>query len=251
MNAETDIVVRDCISLEDFQQCVAVQKTVWGFEDRDLIPVRFFVVAHKIEGQVIGAFDPGGSLAGFALAVPALRGSQVYIHSHMAAVLDKYRGQGLGRRMKLEQRRNALQRGIGLIEWTFDPLELGNAYFNLERLGAIARRYVVNQYGISSSPLHRGLPTDRLVAEWWLESPRVVARVEGESPPECTVRRRLSVPLAVAEAGREEQRKKVQLELRRAFQDAFSQGLAAVGVSISGAAGEYLLGPPPDHEGKK
>src|ERR1041385_6901912 len=96
----------------------------------------------------------------------------------MLGVLPEFRRGGLGLRLKLEQRRQTLARGINLIEWTFDPLEWKNAIFNLDRLGAIARRYVPNQYGISSSPLHRGLPTDRLVAEWWLDSPRVLACIE-------------------------------------------------------------------------
>src|ERR1039458_832770 len=178
LGGETEIVIRDCNSLDDFHQCVAVQQVVWGFDDKDLVPLRLFVVAHKIEGEVLGAFESAGRMVGFSLAVPALKGSTVYLHSHMLAVLAEYRERGLGRRIKLEQRRKALERGIKLIEWTFDPLELKNAYLNLERLGAIARRYVPNQYGISSSPLHRGLPTDRLVAEWWLESPRVVAKSE-------------------------------------------------------------------------
>jgi predicted GNAT superfamily acetyltransferase len=242
---ENEIVIRDCASLDDFHQCVAVQQAVWGFDDRDLLPVRLFVVAHKIEGLIQGAFDSSGRMVGFSLAVPALRGSTVYFHSHMLAVLAEYREQGLGRRLKLQQRLEALGRGIRLIEWTFDPLELKNAYFNLERLGAIARRYLPNLYGIGSSPLHRGLPTDRLVAEWWLESPRVVARIKGESILESDISRRIAVPLEIPEA-RQEDRKAladVQLDLRRQFQEAFSEGLAAVGFEISKTAGTYLLGP--------
>src|SRR5260221_7158871 len=93
----------------------------------------------------------------------------------MLAVRQQYRNGGLGRRMKLYQREEALDRGFELMEWTFDPLEIKNAYLNIERLGAIARRYNVNQYGITSSPLQGGLPTDRLVAEWWMKSKRVEA----------------------------------------------------------------------------
>ena len=247
MDAELKIVVRDCVSLDDFQQCVSLQQTVWGFSDRDLIPLRFFVVAHKIEGQVIGAFEPDGRLAGFCLAVPALRGtsiqSGVYLHSHMLAVLPEWRRRGLGRMLKLEQRRQALARGIKLVEWTFDPLELQNAYFNLERLGAIARRYVPNQYGISSSPLHRGLPTDRLVAEWWLESPRVEALARGEAPLRSVVTGRIEVPVGVAERSEQEPASAVALQrdLRSKFQEAFAEGLAALGFEWSSRTGDYLL----------
>ena len=183
MAIDEDILIRDCASLDELAECVAVQRAVWRFTDEDLIPVRFFVVAQKIEGQVIGAFAPSGKLVGFCLAVPALRGAKVYLHSHMLAVLPEYRDRGLGHQLKLEQRRKALAQGIRWIEWTFDPLEGKNAHFNLERLGAVARRYVPNQYGITASPLHRGLPTDRLVAEWWLHSPRAVACAEGRPKP--------------------------------------------------------------------
>jgi predicted GNAT superfamily acetyltransferase len=244
MAAKPAITIRDCSSLDDFRQCVAVQKAVWGFEDADLVPLRLFVVAQKIEGQILGAFDPSGHMAGFALAVPALKGSSVYLHSHMVGVLSEFRGQGIGRRLKLEQRSKALERGINLIEWTFDPLELKNAYFNLERLGAIARRYVENQYGTSSSPLHRGLPTDRLIAEWWLDSPRVIARTKKRHHPECDIRRRIAVPTSVTgpARGRKVSVAQIQTELRFQFQDAFSAGLAAVGFEVTRNVGTYLLG---------
>lgn len=243
MAAKPEITIRDCSSLDDFRQCVAVQKAVWGFEDADLVPLRLFVVAHKIEGQILGAFDPSERMAGFALAVPALKGSIVYLHSHMAGVLTEFQGQGIGRRLKLEQRRQALERGINLIEWTFDPLELKNAYFNLERLGAIARRYVENQYGTSSSPLHRGLPTDRLVAEWWLDSPRVIARTQNTCRPEPDIRRRIPVPNSVAGPAKEQKisAAQIQSELRHQFLDAFSSGLAAVGFEVTKNVGTYLL----------
>ena len=234
-----------CHSLDEFEQCVGVQKSVWGFADADLIPLRFFVVAAKIEGQVIGAFDATGKMAGFCLAVPALHGAAVYLHSHMLAVLPAFRRSGLGRRLKLEQRRDALERGIRLIEWTFDPLEWRNASFNLNRLGAIARRYVPNQYGTSSSPLHRDLPTDRLVAEWWLDSPRVenLARGSAVAPP--VVQQKVAVPLDVLEGSKQKGLSvaAVQARLRDEFQQAFANGLAAVGFEGQQETGSYLLGP--------
>ncbi len=244
MEAEAEIAVRDCNTLDDYRQCVEVQQTVWGWEDRELIPLRFFVVAHKIEGQVIGAFEPGGRMVGFSLAVPALKGKTVYLHSHMLGVLANYRERGVGRRLKLEQRRKALKSGIKLIEWTFDPLELKNAYFNIERLGAIARRYVPNQYGTSSSPLHRGLPTDRLVAEWWLDSPRVIARTKNAHRRDCDILSRIAVPTSVADAAKKPKVPvaRIQKELRQQFQDAFSAGLAAVGFELTENVGSYLLG---------
>ena len=248
MATKSAITIRECYTLEDFRKCVAVQKTVWGFEDADLVPLRMFVVAQKIEGQILGAFDRSGKIAGFALAVPALKGSRVYLHSHMVGVLSEFQGQGIGRRLKLAQRRKAMQRGINLIEWTFDPLELKNAYLNLQRLGAIARRYVRNQYGISSSPLHRGLPTDRLIVEWWLDSPRVVSRTRKIDRRGFEILRRIAVPASVADAAGKGKlsRARIQAELRRQFHDAFSVGLVAVGFEITKDMGTYLLGRLPE-----
>ena len=98
----------------------------------------------------------------------------------MMGVLPEYRNRGVGRLLKLAQRDDAIKTGINLIEWTFDPLELKNAFFNIERLGAIVRRYVPNQYGTTTSHLHGGLPTDRCVAEWHVSSIRVADILSGE-----------------------------------------------------------------------
>src|SRR5215831_6998203 len=158
------IELRKCHSIEDFRACVSLQRDVWNFSDAELVPLRMFVVADKVGGQVMGAFH-GKEMIGFALSVPGTRTGHVYLHSHMLAVRKDYRNAGLGRRLKLLQRDDALARGIELIEWTFDPLEIKNAYLNIEKLGAISRRYNINQYGITSSPLQGGLPSDRLIAE--------------------------------------------------------------------------------------
>ena len=160
--------------LDEFQSCVDLQLAVWGYSDGDLIPRRMFLLADRIGGQVLGAFDGDGRIVGFAMALPGYRDGQPYLHSHMLAVLPEYRNLGLGRRLKLAQRDDALARGFELMEWTFDPLEIKNAHLNIARLGAICRRYYPDFYGPSSSPLQGGLPTDRLYAEWWLRSPRVL-----------------------------------------------------------------------------
>jgi len=140
-------------------------------------------------------------------------------------------------------RRQALERGIRLIEWTFDPLEWKNAVFNFNRLGAIARRYVPNQYGVSSSPLHRGLPTDRLIAEWWLDSPRVVSCLEGKSDTSTEAGQRIALPLDVLEhpAERASSIADLQASLRAQFQQAFAKGLAAVAFEPQKDSGSYLL----------
>src|ERR1051325_4352533 len=187
------ITIRKCVGIDELNACVALQKEVWNFSDLDLIPLRMFVVSQKIGGQTIGAFY-GDDLVGFAFSIPGSRNGHAYLHSHMLAVRDSFRNHGLGRKLKLAQRDDAIQQGFDLLEWTFDPLEIKNAHLNLSRLGAIVRRYSVNHYGHSSSPLQGGLPTDRLVAEWWLRSKRVVNLLEEKQLPEFQTVTRIEVP---------------------------------------------------------
>lgn len=241
-----EIEIRKCRGLDELKACVAMQKEVWNFSDEDLIPLRMFVVAEKIGGQVIGSFL-NGELIGFALAIPGSRSGHPYLHSHMLAVRESYRNSGLGRRMKLAQREDALARGIELIEWTFDPLEIKNAYLNLEKLGAIARRYTVNQYGITSSPLQGGLPTDRLVAEWWLRSKRVEHLLEKGKVPKPRVETVVEVAAQVYEWKATPNMRKLaralQLRNRELLLTAFSQGLAALGYERDkNGNGQFLLG---------
>jgi len=240
------VAIRKCHGLEELRACVALQKEVWNFSDLDLIPLRMFVVAEKIGGQVMGGFD-GNELVGFALSIPGARGGHAYLHSHMLAVREQHRNGGLGRRLKLFQREDALARGFELIEWTFDPLEIKNAYFNIERLAAIARRYNINQYGITSSPLQGGLPTDRLVAEWWLTSRRVQALLGNTSKPRVEITGTISVPAQIyswkAVPESRERAKEVQERNRAEFLKAFGGGQGVVGYERDAAGnGRFLLG---------
>src|SRR5260370_24304247 len=161
------ITVRKCEALKDFHACVALQRDIWGEQDVEAEPAAMFVVDAHTGGQVLGAYD-GQTLVGYTLAVAALRNGAPYLHSHMTGVHADYRNQGIGRMLKLFQRDEALSRDIRLTEWTFDPLELRNAHFNLNRLGAVCRRYLPNLYGITTRPLHLVLATRRLGAHWYL-----------------------------------------------------------------------------------
>jgi predicted GNAT superfamily acetyltransferase len=186
-------------------------------------------------------------MVGFALAVPGVRGGHCYLHSHMLAVRKDYRNVGLGRRIKLYQREEALERGFDLIEWTFDPLEIKNAYLNIEKLGAIVRRYTINQYGITTSPLQGGLPTDRLIAEWWVKSKRVEALLRDGTFPRPEVATRISVPGPIyewkASPDTRARAKDVQDLNREQFLKAFSDGLAVLGYERDdGGNGKFLLG---------
>jgi predicted GNAT superfamily acetyltransferase len=243
---QDSIVIRKCHDLEDMRACLALQKEVWNFTDIELVPLRMFVVADKVGGQVIGGFT-GSEMIAFLLAIPGVHRGLSYLHSHMLAVREEYRNGGLGRRVKLFQREDALARGFELIEWTFDPLEIKNSYLNIEKLGAIARRYQVNQYGITSSPLQGGLPSDRLVAEWWLKSKRVESLLNTGKYPAFETVEKLFVPAQIYEwktsAAMRERAKAVQVGNREKFLKAFGDGLAVLGYERDPQGnGTFLLG---------
>lgn len=238
------ITVRELNSISDFQAAVRLQTEIWGFSELDALPVRLFVVARKIGGQAFGAFA-GERMIGFCVALPGLKpGHDPYLHSNMLGVVKEYRNAGVGRMLKLAQRDDALARGIRLMEWTFDPLELKNAYFNMERLGAVVKRYVLNQYGVTSSKLHGGLPTDRCVAEWYLDSARVRAILAGQPEPRPEILARIYVPgnIDVLRQENPSQLREIQQRVTSEFLELFRQGLTVVGVERdAGGGGHYLL----------
>jgi predicted GNAT superfamily acetyltransferase len=243
---KTDIQIQRLTTLEHFERCVVLQVEVWGYSDGDVIPRRVFVVAERIGGQVIGAFE-GDTLVGFAMSLPGYRDGMSYLHSHMLAVLPQYRNAGIGRGLKLAQRDDAIARGFNLMEWTFDPLEIRNAHLNIARLGVIVRRYQPDFYGPSSSPLQGGLPTDRLYAEWWLRSDRVAGMLRGEAPP-VEVIERVTVPHTIYQWKQDAQQRSLARALqssnREALESAFRRGLAVIGYERDAQGnGSFLLGP--------
>jgi predicted GNAT superfamily acetyltransferase len=243
--AHGSLQIRPLTTLEEFERCVVLQLEVWGYSDGDLIPRRVFLVAQRIGGQVLGAFD-GSTIVGFAMAFPGYRDGHSYLHSHMLAVLPEYRNAGLGRRLKLAQREDAIARGFDLMEWTFDPLEIKNAHLNIARLGAISRRYKADFYGPSSSPLQGGLPTDRLYAEWWLRSPRVTSTLRGEAQPIQSAER-ITVPQTIyqwkQDPDQRDKAKQVQANNRAALESAFERGLVVVSYERDAEGnGSFLLG---------
>jgi predicted GNAT superfamily acetyltransferase len=260
------IVIRECEGLEELEACVQLQVETWGYDATDLMPRKAFLVMQKAGGQVVGAFDTelhgacsrgdANSMVGFALSLPGVKAGstgfpqvepRAYLHSHMLAVRDGYRDRGIGAKLKLAQRDEALSRGIRHMEWTFDPLEIKNAYLNIHKLGAVVCHYRENFYGVSSSRLQGGLPTDRLLAEWYLDSERVRAILEGRRVAAPHIEERITVPASIYEwKATERDRERalaVQLENRRRFQQAFSRGLAVVGFDRDAEGnGIFVLG---------
>ena len=181
-----DIRIRDLKAIEEFRQVVELEKAIWGYADPgDLVTVPVFIFTVKRGATLIAAFDTAHRMVGFAYAVVGMKDGRPMHWSHMAGVLPEHRG-GLGCRLKLEQRTRALAQGIDLIEWTFDPMQTLNAHFNFAKLGGVVEEYAENFYGESTSALHRGTPTDRLVLSWRLSAPHVVRRLE--QPTELRVR---------------------------------------------------------------
>jgi predicted GNAT superfamily acetyltransferase len=240
--AEHEIEIRHCESLAEYETCVQLEKQIWG--EHIAVPSAIFVVAHHTGGQIFGAFE-GGRMVGMTLALAGTRAGKTFLHSHMTAVLPEYQNLGVGRRLKFFQRQDALKRDIRLIEWTFDPLELKNAHFNFVRLGAIARRYIPNCYGVTESPLHSGLPTDRLVAEWWLDSDRVI-NILAENPlPAAAGAKTISLPanLGDMKAQDRESAVRLQTETRDHFRKWLHLGFIATSVERRGETVDYILEP--------
>jgi predicted GNAT superfamily acetyltransferase len=245
------IEIKRLTELDQFREAVALQESIWGFAERDLIPVRSFVVAQKIGGHSFGAFDQG-RMVSFLYGVPGIKESDGpsvgipggYIHSHMLGVLPEYRNAGLGRLMKLAQREDALKRHIDLVEWTFDPLEIKNAFFNVERLGAVIRRFALNFYGNTTSHLHGSLPTDRCVAEWYVDSPRARAIIAGEPFERAATEARIAVPANIGELRHKDpqQAREIQQQVSDRFVEFTGKGLAVIGFERSDSHGTYLLG---------
>jgi len=239
------VAFRKCETLDEFHRCVELQRAIWGEADLEVEPPTMFMVASRTGGQVLGAFD-GEKLVGYTLAVVGWRDGTPFLHSHMTGVDAAYRSRGVGHRLKLFQREDALLRGIRLIEWTFDPFEVGNAYFNFHRLGAICRRYLPNAYGITTSPLHRGLATDRLVAEWHLDSARTIAAIQNLAKDPMDMPATIHLPPNFQQWLQEKDTRKLQQLQSRIgaeFTNWFAKGYAVIGVRSDSGGSSYLLAP--------
>ncbi len=175
-----DIQIRDLTTIDEFRQVVALEREIWGYTDNaDMVGVPVFIFTVHRGAMLVGAFDDQ-KMVGFAYAVVGMKQARPMLWSHMAGVLPEYRG-GLGYRLKLAQRERALAQGYDLIEWTFDPMQAMNAHFNFAKLGGVVEEYERNFYGESTSALHRGTPTDRIVLSWRISAPHVVRRLEQTS----------------------------------------------------------------------
>lgn len=173
----TPHTIRPLKTLEECRQVVDLEKTIWGYTDaEDVVPAPVLIVTIKRGGILLGALDGHQRMVGFVYSIPGWKDARPTQWSHMLGVLPEVQSAGLGRVLKLAQREATLDMGIDLIEWTYDPLQALNAHLNFTKLGVVVEEYEENIYGESSSPLHRGSPTDRFVAEWHVREPHVARR---------------------------------------------------------------------------
>lgn len=239
-------MIRECATLDELAACVDLQREVFALPEIEISPVRHFVVTKNAGGFVLGAFS-GGELVGFVLSVPAfLRGEKAF-YSHMTAVRAGFQGSGIGARLKWAQRERALELGVKVIKWTFEPIKARNAFFNLEKLGAFVTEYQENFYGVDYSTAGDekiGLASDRLFAEWHLESEKVEQLAKGEGFTEsASPRARLAIPADWSGLVRSDPQQAVQeqLRVRSEFRDAFANGLVGRGFVRDDLAPYFLL----------
>ena len=237
--------IRPCETVEEFASCVVLQKQIWGYPDHEIYPARMFLNVSRSGGHVLGAFTSKGPMAGFVVSVPAWRKERRFFHSLLLGVLPEHENQGLGRLLKIAQRKAALRAGIDYIEWSFDPLRAKNAYFNIVRLGAVVRRYCPDYYGPVLSKLQRRLPSDRLIAEWPLKSPRVTKALGGKHPrpPGKAASAEVAIPLDLDTlvTRRSARAREWQSYVRASLQDCFTRKLAITGFEKTDAEAWYLL----------
>ncbi|MGH2540193.1 MAG: GNAT family N-acetyltransferase [Actinomycetota bacterium] len=199
------VQLRPLTSLADADAIVGVMRETWGEE----LP-RELIRALAGSGNVPwGAFD-GDELIGYVLGWAAVEPSDgLHEHSHMLAALPHRRHAGVGYALKLAQRASCLDRGIGLVRWTFDPLVARNAHLNIGKLGATCDRFHRDYYGEMTDAVNAGDRSDRLVVRWRLDrdpGPRdvpageVVEVVRGSGAIEAP-RPELSIPVPDVAAG--------------------------------------------------
>src|SRR5690348_16039907 len=244
--SDADVTIRECVSVDDFQQCIELEQAVWRDEDIGIMPIRLYMIAKACKAPTVGAFDHAGKLVGFVHTMLALVDGRVVYHSHLAAVIEGIRHKDIGYRMKLKQREFAIGAGIPLIIWTFDPLQSRNAHLNINKLGAIIRRYEENYYGEGLSAVFgAAVPSDRVFAEWWVRSPHVEAALAGNKPqvenPEPVL---IPEDINQVSAQSVEEHVRWRLRLRTDFLLMLKRGLIARGFErdSASATSRYLFG---------
>jgi predicted GNAT superfamily acetyltransferase len=244
---DEEIIIRECVSIDDFQRCIELERLVWKDDDIDIMPIRLYMISKNCNAPTFGAFKSSGQLVGFVHTSIAILDGQAVYHSHLAGVIEELRHRDIGFKLKLAQRQHAIAAKVQMIFWSFDPLQSRNAHFNLNKLGAIIRTYKENYYGEGvSSVFDSHLPSDRVIAEWWIQSPHVIDVLTGNRP-------KVDLPIGVVEipdnidAIRDqslEDHKTWRLRVREDFLRALEQGHIARGFTrdVERKTSSYVFG---------
>jgi predicted GNAT superfamily acetyltransferase len=245
---DEEVTIRECVTIEDFEQCIQLERAVWNDEDIGIMPIRLYLLSKTCNAPTIGAFDRSNRLVGFVHTMLALFDRHVVYHSHLAAVVEELRHKDIGFRMKMAQREHAIEAGVPLIMWTFDPLQSRNAHLNINKLGAVIRRYEINYYGEGHSNIFDpGVPSDRIFAEWWVWSPHVKSILMGGRPQVEEGAPSVVIPddINAVRASSAEEHRRWRIEARESFQNQLSEGLIVRGFARDAATGRsrYLFGP--------
>jgi predicted GNAT superfamily acetyltransferase len=245
-----EIEIRDCTTFAEYDQCIQLQREAFALPDLEISPRRHLIVTRRAGGWTLGAFALD-EMVGFVHHMIAVRAENEIIgYSHMMAVAKSYQNKGVGAKLKWAQRERALSEGRKFIKWTWDPMQARNAHFNLNRLGVIVRSYGVNFYGTdyitmpheTDKSIH--IDSDRLFADWQLDSRRVELLAEGLAPalnsaPLATIEIPPDWPSLIKQDAAAARRE--QLRVRAEFQEAFATGLICADFERDKAHPRYLL----------
>jgi predicted GNAT superfamily acetyltransferase len=244
-----DVEIREVASIEEYDACIQLQRAVFGLPDLEISPRRHLIVSREAGGWTLAAFKEG-ELVGFVHHVAAVRGDEIFGYSHMMAVAAAFQNRGVGSQLKWAQRARALSEGRDFIKWTFEPLRARNAHFNLNRLGVVIRDYAVNFYGTDyvTNPVEKaagatGMDSDRLFANWELNSARVKALASGQEFPLGEPAKVIEIPgdystLLKSDLGTA---KREQLRVREEFLSALGAGLVCRAFSRNTDRPAYLF----------
>ena len=245
----SEIRVRECTTVDEFDACVRLQREVFGLPDLEVSPRRHLIVSRQAGGWTLGGFV-GDELVGFVHHLVAARGGEIIGYSHVMAVAPAYQNKGLGARLKWAQRERALAEGRSFIKWTWEPLRARNAHFNINRLGAIVRSYAVNFYGTDyqmeadEAGMRHGIDSDRLIADWYLRAPKVEALARGDVLKEASgAAASVEIPHDWSALVREDAAaaRREQLRVREEFQQALASGLVCAGFERDPVRPRYLF----------
>lgn len=225
--------IREITSFADIDKCLDLQRATWGMPDLEVTGSHLFVIARHAGTPALGAFDRSGELVGFLHTLLAnFDGTPAY-YSHMLAVREGSRNHGVGYALKLAQRDRAMRDNVPLVVWTYDPLQSRNAHFNLNKLGAIVRRYTPNFYGEQNKTVFdAGIGSDRVFAEWWVRSEKVERALAGSRYRPALVTTGLEIPADINVVKATDDRAALlwRLHTRERFVSRLSRGLVAVGL---------------------